>query len=209
MNLNVNPIIYSPENVVQIGLYQTRESLLDTELYAHFLYNIENQFRKSRFYKDYKANIYSRGIDFDQQMRNITSEMTDCELHHHLPTLKDAAICIIEYYTHTIGQVCTFDVIQCLENCHRNNMMGVIMLTTTNHQSFHADPSAFISISQLYGNPFEFISKFGKYATLNIAYNWLLQFKQEDQNENATYWPLLAKAREELLTWSNEGAYQY
>lgn len=208
LNINLNPIIYSPDQIVQIGLYQTKETLMDTELYAHFIYNIENQFRRSRFYRDYKANIYNKGIDFDQQMRNITSEMTDCELHHHIPTLKDAAICITEYFTHTVGQVCTFDVIKLLEDCHRNNLMGVIILSTTNHQTFHADPSAFISISQLYGNPFAFIDKYGRYATLDIAYRWLLQFKQEDQNDRQTYWPMLAKAREEILNWSQSGYFQ-
>ena len=208
-NINVNPIIGDPSQFTTIQFAQTRETLLDTEEYAKFIYSVENQFRRSRFYKDYKCNIMLKGIDFDQEMKGITSEMADIELHHHLPTLKDAAIAITESIVNTKGMVTTFNVIEALENVHRQNMMGVIMLSSTMHQAFHADPTGFISISQLYGNPFAFLDRYGKYFTLDISFKWLLQFKQEEQYDNKTHWPNIVKARKQLLDWSNSGYIQY
>jgi len=205
----VNPIIGDPTSITAISFYQTRDTLMDTEEYSKFIYSVENQFRRSRFYKDYKGSIMNRGIDFDQIMRNINGEMADIEMHHMLPTLKDAAIAISEYYLITTGKVCTFDVIKALEEAHRENMMAVVMLTSTMHQNVHQDPNAFIPISMCYGNPFKFLDKYGKYFSLDIAFKWLLQFKQEEQHNYKVYWPNIARAREQLLDWSNSGYIQY
>lgn len=207
--LETNPIIGDPSQYLTIQFYQTRDTLMDSEEYSRFIYSVENQFRRSRFYRDYKCFVMCRGLDHDQLMKNITSEMADIELHHHLPTLKDAAIAITEYYLNEFGKVCTFDVIQGLEDAHRNNIMGVIMLSSTNHQNYHNDASAFFSIGQLYGDPFKFLDKYGKYFSLDIAYKWLLQFKQEEQHNGYSNWPTIARAREQLLDWSNSGYIQY
>ena len=209
IDINLNPIIGDPSLFTTVQFYQTRETLMDTEEYMKFIYSVENQFRRSRFYRDYKCSIMQKGIDFDQEMKGITSEMASIELHHHLPTLKDAAIAITEYIVNSIGKVCTFDVIQALEDAHRQNMMGIIMLSSTNHQLYESDPTAFISISQLYGNPFAFLDKYGKGFTLDISFKWLLQFKQEEQYGNKTCWSNIAKARKQFLDWSNSGYIQF
>lgn len=206
---NINPVIGDPSQFTTIQFYQTRETLMDTEEYSKFIYSVESAFRHSRFYKDYKCSIMNKGIDFDQEMRNINGEMVDIEMHHHLPTLKDAAIAITEYYLTEQGKVCTFQVIKSLEDAHRNNMMSVIMLSETNHQMYHNDPSAFISLNQCYGRSDLFIDKYGKYITLDIGFRWLLQFKQEEEYGGKTKWPYLAKARKQLLDWSNSGYIQY
>ena len=207
-NDNGNIIIGDPGQLSAIGFRQTPESLLDPDEYSSFVYNIETQFRKSRFYKDYKSFIMQQGICFDQQMGAITSDMTNIEMHHALPTLKHAVISIIESYLKTAGQVNTFMVLHDIEEAHRENMMGVIMLTTTNHQLIETDPSAFISIRQLYGNPFAFLDKYGKFFTMDMAYKWLLQFKLEEQHGGITNWPNIARARQQLLDWSNMGYIQ-
>ena len=192
----------SHENSIQF--YQDKVSLIDTEEYSKFIYASESLFRHSRFYKDYKANIMATGLCYDQEMKAITSEMTDIEMHHHLPTLRDAAIIITE--SHFINQtpVNSFIVAKELEDCHRNNMMGLLMLTTSNHQAYTNDPNAFISIKQLYGNPLLFLEKYGPYFPLDIAFKWLLQFKQEEQYGNITTWYNIPVARQVLLNWSRE-----
>ena len=209
IDLSLNPVIGDPSLFTTIQFYQTRETLMDTEEYTRFVYSIENQFRRSRFYKDYKCGIMQLGLSFDQQMKGITSEMADIELHHHLPTLKDATIVITEHFLNTTGKVCTFDVIQALEGAHRQNMMGIIMLSSTIHQAYESDPTAFISISQLYGNPFAFLEAYGRSFTMEVAFKWLLQFKQEEQYGNKTHWPGIAKARDQLLDWHNSGYIRY
>lgn len=204
-NFNTNPTLYDPNVGTIAPLMQTPETMIDTELYSQFIHSVENQFRRSKFYREYKAHIYSLGFDYDQMMRGITTEMADQELHHHLPTLKDAAICITEYCLKRYNGVSTFDVIRLLEECHRQNIMGVIILSATNHQNFHNDPSAFISVSQLIGNPFKFINDFGMYAPMGILMTWAMQWKQEEQHGNTSYWPLIARARAEFKDWSESG----
>lgn len=197
-----NPIIMDSSMVNSIQFAQTRETLIDTEIYSRFIYSVENTFRRSRFYKDYKSSIMSKGINFDQEMRNINSEMADIELHHHLPTLNHAAIMISEHLLNTRGQVTTFDIIKELENAHRNNWMAVIMLSSTMHQAYHADPSAFISLSQCYGSPFEFLNHYSDGLSLDIAFKWLLQLKLEGEHNSETFWMQVPKQRDILISWN-------
>jgi len=205
----VNPIIGLPGSFETIQFYQTRDTLIDTEEYSKFIYAVENAFRRSRFYKDYKCSIMNLGLDFDAEMRGINGEMTDIELHHLMPTLKDAAIMITEHILNTRGRVCTFEVIKALEDAHRNNMLSVVMLTATMHQSFHNDPNAFLSLSQCYGDPFKFLQEYKDGLTLDIAFKWLLQLKMEDQFGQKTNWLNIPKQREILLDWSNSGEIHY
>lgn len=207
-NASINPIIGDPAHDITIQFRQTRETLLDTEEYMRFIYSVENQFRRSRFYKDYKSNVMGRGLNFDQQMRAINGDMADMELHHHLPTLKDATITITEKHIITEGSVCTFDVINDLIEAHRKNIMGIVMMTTTNHQLYEVG-GGFISLNACYGNPFEFISEYGKYTTLDIAFRWLLMFKQNEQYGGQNFWPMIARAREQLMDWSSKGYIRY
>ena len=76
---NTNPIIGDPSMVSVIQFAQTRDTLMDTEIYSKFIYSAENSFRRSRFYKDYKANIMNRGLNFDELIRGITSEQADID----------------------------------------------------------------------------------------------------------------------------------
>ena len=201
IDLNLNPVISSPDQPTIIQFAQTRDTLIDTEIYSRFIYSVENQFRRSRFYKSYKGNLMNKGLNFDQFMRGITDEHADVEMHHQLPTLNMAAIMICETYLNTKGYVTTFDIIKDLEEAHRNNMMNVVMLTSTNHQAYHNDPSAFISLNMGYGDPFLFLEKYKIGLTLDICFKWLLQLKMEEQFGNISTWVNAPRARETLLSW--------
>lgn len=192
-----NPAIGDIHNF--IAFKQTYQDTLNTDEYSSFIHNIESMFRKSRFYKDYKANIFAQGIDYDQQMRGLKSNMADIELHHHMPTLKDATIIFSEKRIKLFGNVTTFEVLGDLINAHRRNIMGVMMMSVTNHELYHNDPTAFISMNQLYGQPLIFLQENYQYFPMDIAYKWLLQFKQEEQYNQNTYWPTLAIAKQYLV----------
>lgn len=206
-NINNNPMISNLEQPNAIFFAQTRDSLIDTEIYAKFVYSCENNFRRSRFYKDYKSSIMNKGIYMDQNMPGITSEMTNIELHHHFPTLKQATIMITEHFLNTQGCVTTFEVVRAIEEAHRNNWMAVIMLSETAHQVFHNDPLNFISITQCYGNPFEFINHYIDGMTLDISFKLLLQLKMETEHNNQSYSPNMLKARDMILSWQKNNNY--
>lgn len=200
-SLQNNPSIADPSQPTAIFFAQTRDTLIDTDIYSRFVYSCENNFRRSRFYKDYKCNIMNLGLNRDQNMASITSDMTDLQLHHNFPTLKQATIMIIEHMLNTKGCVTTFEVVHELKEVHRKNWMAVIILSETQHQVYHSDPSNFISLTQCYGNPFAFIDHYIDGMTLDISFKLLLQLKLEEQHNNKSYSPNMVKAREQILSW--------
>ena len=196
-----NPIIADPSEPTFISLAQTNDSLIDTEIYSRFLYSCENTFRRSIFYRGYKDHLMRLGFTMDQDMAGLTSDMAAIELHHHFPTLKQASIMIIEHNLHTVGCVTSMQVLRELQYAHRNNQFAVKFMSKTNHQKHHADPTDFISLKQCIGNPFPFIEKYLDGMTLDICFNMLLQFKQEEQY-GASYSPNMLKLRNDILDWS-------
>lgn len=202
MNLiNNNPMICDAGQPNAIFFAQTRDTLIDTEIYSRFVYSCENNFRRTRFYKCYKSSIMNKGLNKDQNMPGITSEMADLELHHNFPTLKQATIMIIEHLLNTKGYVTTFEVVRLLEEAHRNNWMAVIILSKTQHEVFESDPSNFISITQCYGDPFKFIDHYIDGMTLDISFKLLMHLKLETQYNNKSFSPNMVKAREQILSW--------
>ena len=159
------------------------------------------------FYKGYKNFLMRLGMNRDQQMAGITSEMANIELHHHFPTLKQATIMIIEHQLNTKGCTTTFEVVDLLEKAHRNNWFSVIFLSETQHQVHHSDPTDFISLKQCIGDGFKFLDAYIDGMTLDISFNMLLQLKQEEQY-GESYSPNLIKAREQILDWSNSNTYK-
>ena len=96
------------------------------------------------------------------------------------------------------------EVVKEIQEAHKRNEMGIIFLSTTNHQNYHSNEgSTFISLNQCYGNPFAFIDKFSDGLTMGIAYTLLLQLKKEEQYNGKSFTPLMSKARDTILSWQN------
>ena len=195
-----NPEVQSPDGTSSIFFCQTRESLLDSEIYLRLLRSAEHAFRRSAFYKDYKSDIMNKGICMDQRRPAITSEVADIELHHNFLTLEFMTIMMAEYLLNTIGYVNSFMLIQMLEEEHRANHICGIMLSTTEHQAHHNNPADFISIKQCIGSPFEFIEKYISGMTLDISFKLLLHLKQEEQY-GGSFDANMIRCRDEILSW--------
>ena len=195
-----NPIVESPDGDSLIMLSQTRETLMDSELYLRMLRSAENAFRRSKFYKDYKSGIMNAGINMDQRRPAITSEVADVELHHNFITLEFMTIMMSEYLLNTVGFVNSLVLVKMLEEEHRANRICGIMLSTTEHQAHHNNPSDFISIKQCFGYPFEFIDRYISGMTLDISFKLLLHLKQEDQYGKSNDTNMI-RCRDEILNW--------
>ena len=197
-----NILIADPSEPTAIALAATRDTLLDTDIYSRFLYSCENTFRRGAFYKNYKAYLMRLGLNRDQYMAGLNSDICSIELHHHYPQLRDAAILIIEHTLNAKGCVTTFEIVNALEDAHRNNELAVIFLSKTNHTAYHANPAEFISLKQCVGNPWAFIDKYMDGMTLDISFRMLLQLKQEEQY-GESFSPNMVKLRDQILDWSN------
>lgn len=196
-----NPMVTDPGSEYSITLASTRGTLIDTDIYSRFIYSCENNFRRLLFYKKYKNFLMNMGFNRDQNMPGITSEMADIQLHHHFPTLKQAAIMITEHLLNAKGCATTFEVVKLLEEAHRNNWFSVIFLSETQHKVYHSDPSNFISLKQCVGDGYKFIDHYIDGMTLDIAFKMLLQLKQEEQY-GESFSPNLVKARDQIQDWS-------
>lgn len=194
-----NPIIYDKDHEFGICFAATRDTLLDTEIYKSFIYSVDNRFRKSQFWRSYKEHLYNLGLYRDQRHASITNEMVNLEAHHVL-SLEYMTIMIIEHLLNIKECVTTFEIVQELEECHRQNMIAVIMLDESEHQKYHSDPSEFISFKQCFGDPFKFIDKYIDGMTLDIAFKLLLQLKQEEQY-GESFSASEVRAREQILSW--------
>lgn len=197
---NNNPMIMSSSQPYGIFFAQTRDTLTDSEIYLQFLRSAENRFKSSRFYKAYKCELMNMGLYRDQRHAAITSEMANIEMHHNFITLEFMAIMLTEYTLNTKGCITTFELVQLLEEQHKNNRISVVMLSETEHEMHHNNPSDFISLKQCFGNPFEFIEKYISGMTLDICFKLLLHLKQEEQHGKSLDTNMV-RAREEILSW--------
>ena len=139
-----NPVISSPNSAYAIPFYQTRDSLTDVDVYRQFLKNVENRFRKSETYKNYKSFLMSLGFDHCQVHGYINSTMATLEMHHVILTLFDIAMLITEHILNTVGYVSTVDVVQAIKEEHKAGNVALVMLSKTPHQIYHADKTFFI-----------------------------------------------------------------
>lgn len=200
-----NPTISSPNSPYELPFYQTRDTLLDVEVYKRFLDNAISRFRHSRTYKGYKGYLYELGLDRCQFLSNITSEMASLEMHHHFLTIFDIALIITEHTLATKGYISTFDLVQLLKEEHINNRVGLVMLNKTAHQLYHANPDFFIHSDMLIGNWWEFLERYNLGITQDIAFKVLFYMKrciEEGCSNDAEFLAL----HDKILDWSVQNA---
>ena len=133
-----SPIISTSNNPFILQFKQTRESLLDVELYKRFLDNAILRFRRGRTYTSYKHYLINLGMDKCQVHGNITSEMATIEMHHNMLTIFDIAYIITEHILNTTNEgITTFDLVMRLAKAHKENKVQLVMLSKTPHQLYH------------------------------------------------------------------------
>lgn len=169
----INPTLRSPNSDFDLLFYQTRDTLMDVDVYRNFIKNCISRFRKSKYYKTYKSYLMSMGMDRCQAMGNITSEDvgdTGIELHHNIINLFDIALMICEHTLNTIGFVSSFDIVQMLIFEHFNNNVPIVFLSETAHQLYTDDPNAYIPPEMTFGKWWNLVYKYRYGVTLDIAY---------------------------------------
>ena len=202
---NMNPSLRSPYSTYSIGFYQTRDSLLDIDLYRSFLKNCESRFRHSETYKNYKGFLIGLGLDRCQVHGFIHTDMegVDIEMHHAILTLFDLCLIITEHLLNTVGFVSTFDVVQALKEAHKSNMVALVMLSKTPHQMYHANTGQFfIHPKMCFGNWPAFLEKYNKGLTQDVAFKLLYYLKKSLENDETTDSGLL-DVRNKIKEWSD------
>lgn len=202
---NMNPILSSPNSVYSISFYQTRESLMDIDVYRQFLRNCEARFRRSETYSNYKSYLINLGMDRCQVHGYINASMNgvDIEMHHAILTLFDICLLITEHLLNTVGYVTTFDVVQLLKEEHKANNIALVMLSKTPHQVYHDNPSQFfIHPKMCFGNWPKLIEKYKLGLTQDVAFKLLYYLKRAIEEDGSTDSNLL-QLRDNIKEWSS------
>ena len=200
----MNPCLSSPNSTYSIGLYQTRDSLLDIDTYRSFLKNCEARFRHSITYTNYKGFLIDLGMDRCQVHGFINADMegVSIEMHHAILTLFDICLMISEHLLNTVGFISTFDVVQLLKEEHKSHNIALVMLSKTPHQLYHNDSSQFfIHPSMCFGKWPYLIEKYKMGLTQDVAFKLLRYIKQAINTEGTSTGELLV-LRDNIKKWS-------
>ena len=201
---NMNPILASPNSTYAIPFYQTRESLLDIDVYRNFLKNCETRFRHSITYSNYKGFLIGIGLDKCQVHGYINASMegVSLEMHHAILTLFDICLLITEHLLNTVGYVTTFDVVQALKEEHKEHNIALVMLSKTPHQVYHDNPSQFfIHPRMCFGKWPVLIEKYKKGLTQDVSFKLLYYLKKAIEVSDSDDGGLL-DLREKIKEWS-------
>lgn len=199
-----NPTLISPNNEFTIQFYETRDSLIDPETYRNFIVTTKSLFRNYIGYKHYKAFLMELGLDRDQFMGNINSEMATIEMHHHPLTIEDIIILITEHTLNTYGKICEFDVCELLADVHKNGQVGTVMLSKTSHQEYHnSNGDLYIAPKMVIGNWISLLERFNTGITIDIANKVIMYLQRAIDSDDKSYDNGLLEVRNRILDWSN------
>lgn len=176
-----NPTLHSPNSPYDVSFAQTRDTLLDVEIYKRFLDNAITRFRASKTYKHYKAHLMNLGLNKCQIMSNISSdedaEMATIEMHHNILTIFDVALILTEHYLNKYGCITTFDLVELLRLEHINFRVCTVMLTKTAHQLVHTDPNFVIPPGMCFGDWPKFLELYHDGITRDICFKIIYYIK--------------------------------
>lgn len=165
-----NPTVQSPYAPNDLFFYQTKETLMDVDVFRNFIRNAEYRFRGTKEYKAYKSYLIEYlGIDRCQVFGNIGVEDADIELHHNVLGLQDICLLITSHIINTVGVITTFDLIQLLIQEHYNNRVGIVFLSKIAHQKFTNDPNAYLPPEMTFGKWWELLANYRYGITYDIA----------------------------------------
>lgn len=165
-----NPTVRSPQAIVDLPFYQTRETLKDVDIFRNFIRNAEARFRASKEYKAYKSYLIEcLGINRCQVFGNITTDDADIELHHNIIGLFQICILITLHVINTVGVISTFDLVQILIQEHWSNRVGITFLSKTAHQIYTNDPDGYIPPEMTFGAWWELLNRYRYGITYDIA----------------------------------------
>lgn len=209
---NYNPMVTSPNAPYGLPFYQTKETMMDVEVYKRFLDNAIAQFRHSKFYKNYKSFLMSLGLDHCQILSNINEENVGArgiEMNHNFLTIFDIALLITEHVLNTVGYISTFDLIYLLKLEHKENRIPIVMLSETVHEIYHQNDDMILPAQMCYGNWIELLQKYNRGITVRIAQKVINYIDRSinESAENAAVINDLLGLRENVESWGRFNEY--
>ena len=198
---NGNPTLCSPSSAYELPMMQTRESMIDVDLYSRFVHNAETLFRSLKGYKNYKAYLMGLGLDHCQVLHNINSDMATLEMNHCILTLFDITVLITEHFLNTYGYVSVPHVVAELRYAHTNNLVPLVMMSKTVHELYHNADNFFTHPKQVFGKWTELLRRYYNGITPDICTK-VLYYIRTAYEEGDSVDDNLLQVAEEIKNWS-------
>lgn len=121
-------------------------------LIKKFIKSTERMVRQSTEYTNYLALIKTNYniLNYDNVLSHISSAEASIEFHHYPFTLYDIVDIMMNHKMMTNQKFTSFSLAKEIMGLHFNQMIGLVPLTTTNHQLAHLG-GLFISTKQIFG----------------------------------------------------------
>lgn len=145
--------------------------------------NVESMIRQSKEYKIWQAKIketYPVLLN-DNITSNITAEDANIEFHHYPFTLYDIVDIVLCDYLIKGKPITSFYIAEEVLDLHFKMKIGIVPLTTTNHELAHAG-ELFLSRNQIFGDIDSFIEKYNLVITNEMKHKLNLIKEYSDKN---------------------------
>lgn len=176
-----NLAVYSNKNIYCESYYFI--DILNESAYRKFIKNTKKIIRASKAYRRYTEMLLDNytALTHDIILSNITSANAKIEFHHYPLSLDDIVDIVASYHIMKKEKVTSFSVAQEIMELHYKNNIGLVPLTTMNHQLAHGG-SLFISEKQIFGNWKAFVEKYDSAISSNLRakLNKLSQMTEDD-----------------------------
>lgn len=205
-----NPTIESPSSPYSISFVQTKETLIDVDVYRNFLYSAITRVRSSAFYKHYKSHLISLGIDRCQLHPHIIASydgedaVANLELHHHVLTIFDIALLISEHTLNTYGSLSSYDLSELIKIEHKNHNVCTLFLCKTCHQLYHNNNDFKIPATLGFGKWWELLDKYKYGITRDMAIKIYYMLKNDLKNADDRDEKIqkMLTIRDQILNWA-------
>jgi len=156
---NGKPILKSSDTPFPESFYF--DKFFEEKEYKKFIKNIERLVRASKEYKNYVEDLRATvsALNVDNILSYITSNDAVLEFHHYPFSLYDIVDTIVLQKFFDMDDFTSFDVGKEVMECHYENLIGLVPLSTTNHELVHAG-ELFLSTKQIFGDYRAFIAEY-------------------------------------------------
>lgn len=162
----------------------------DEKSYNRFVKNIETIIRSSEEYSKYLGYLKNEvGLDHCMILSNIKEDYATIEFHHHPFTLYDIVSIVINKFSILNLNISSFAIAKEVLDLHFKNKVGLIPLSKTVHQLYHADKIE-LNLNFVFGYFNKFVDEYFDYIPdeLKEKYNKLIEFSK---NNSSPSYPIL------------------
>lgn len=207
-----DPILRDPNGIEELHFRTNNE--IDIAEYERFINNAIKRFHSSKTYTNYKAFLFSIGLNRSQLLGNLTSDMGDklIEMHHNMLTIFDIAFIICEHTLRSKGSITSFELVRLLKREHKEHHVMLVMLDVTSHQKLEAskhldeeDKRIFIHPKMCFGDWVAFLNRYYLGITQDIAKK-IIHYLDNSLSKDDSYDADLIKIRNEIYDWSDKYA---